>query len=92
MKFRKTSIFTKIVIIALAAYAIVSLLELKTRLAEAEAYKAQLEEEVASAEQENASLSYEIEHSGDDSTIEGIARDKLGLVMPGEKIFYDVGN
>lgn len=92
MKLRKTGIFTKIVIIALVAYATVSLLRLKTRLAQAEAYQAQLEEEVSRTEQENAGLSYEIEHSADDSTIEDIARDKLGLVKPGEKIFYDVGN
>lgn len=92
MKLRKTGIFTKIVIIALVAYATVSLLRLKTRLAQAEAYQAQLEEEVSRAEQENAGLSYEIEHSADDATIEDIARDKLGLVKPGEKIFYDVGN
>ncbi len=92
MKLRKTGIFTKIVIIALAAYAIVSLLSLKSRLAQAEAYQAKLEEEVSRAELENAGLSYEIEHSADDSTIEDIARDKLGLVKPGEKIFYDVGN
>jgi cell division protein FtsB len=37
-------------------------------------------------------LSYDIAHSGDDATIEDIARDKLGLVKPGEKIFYDIGN
>ena len=28
----------------------------------------------------------------DDKTIEEVARDKLGLVMPGEKIFVDIGN
>lgn len=92
MKLRKTGIFTKIVIIALAAYATVSLLTLKEKIAEAEDYHAALEDEVSSTEQENAGLRYEIEHSTDDSTIEAIARDKLGLVMPGEKIFYDIGN
>ena len=31
-------------------------------------------------------------HAGDPETIESGGRTKLGLVMPGEKIFYDVGN
>jgi cell division protein FtsB len=42
--------------------------------------------------QKNAELEYDIEHAGDDETIEEIARIKLGLVKAGEKIFYDVGN
>ena len=42
--------------------------------------------------QENAELQYDIDHAGDVDTIEEIARTKLGLVRPGEKIFYDVSN
>ena len=42
--------------------------------------------------QENAELEYDIQHAEDPATIAEIARIKLGLVMPGEKIFYDVGN
>ena len=41
---------------------------------------------------ENAELEYDIEHAGDPEIIAEIARDKLGLVMPDEKIFYDVSN
>lgn len=92
MKLRKASIFVKIVILALAGYAIVSMMSLKVKLAEAESYRADLEKAVAQMEQENAGLRYEIAHSEDDDTIADIAREKLGLVMPGEKIFYDIGN
>lgn len=42
--------------------------------------------------QENAELEYDIAHAGDPETIAEIARTKLGLVKPGEKIFYDVSN
>lgn len=92
MKLRKASIFVKIVILALAGYAIVSMMSLKVKLAEAESYREDLEKAVAQMEQENAGLRYEIAHSEDDDTIADIAREKLGLVMPGEKIFYDIGN
>ena len=40
----------------------------------------------------NAELQYGIDHSTDDHTIEDIAREKLGLVKPGEVIFYDTGD
>ena len=92
MKLKRASILTKIVILALCAYAVISLLHLKSRLREAEDYNTGLQRQVVQAEQENAGLRYEIEHSGDDATIEDVAREKLGLVKPGEKIFYDVGN
>ena len=92
MKLKRASILTKIVILALCAYAVISLLHLKSRLHEAEDYNEGLRQQVVQAEQENAGLRYEIEHSGDDATIEDVAREKLGLVKPGEKIFYDVGN
>lgn len=92
MKLKKASIFTKIVILALIVYAGVSLSGTKERIAQAQAQKAELEEQVDAALQENAELRYDIEHAGDPETIAEIARTKLGLVMPGEKIFYDVSN
>jgi len=92
MKLKRTGILTKVVILVLAAYIIVSLLAVKSKVAQAEAYRAELEEQLSLAEQENAGLLYAIEHSTDDATIEDVAREKLGLVKPGEKIFYDIGN
>lgn len=92
MKLKKASIFTKIVILALILYAGVSLSGTKDRIARAEAERAELQAQVDAALQENAELRYDIEHAGDPETIAEIARTKLGLVMPGEKIFYDVSN
>ena len=39
-----------------------------------------------------AELQYQIDHSEDDDMIESVAREKLGLVKPGEKIFYDTSD
>ena len=33
-----------------------------------------------------------LEHSDDPDALEDLARDKLGLVKPGEKVFYDIGD
>ena len=92
MKLKRSSIFTKIVILALIVYAAISLTSTKSRIATAEADRIMLQAKVDAALQENAELEYDIEHAGDPDTIAEIARSKLGLVMPGEKIFYDVSN
>ena len=57
-----------------------------------EADRVYVSQSVDAALQENAELEYDVAHAGDPETIESIARTKLGLVKPGEKIFYDVGN
>ena len=92
MKLKRSSIFMKIVILALLVYAGISVANTRGRIAQAEADRAMLQAKVDEARQENAELEYDIDHAGDPETIAAIAREKLGLVMPGEKIFYDVSN
>jgi len=92
MKLKRSSIFMKIVILALIVYAGISLASTKNRIDAAEADQAQLLKKVEAMQQVNAELEYDIAHAGDPETIASIARAKLGLVMPGEKVIYDVGN
>lgn len=92
MKLKRSSIFTKIVILALIVYAAISLSTTKSRIASAEEDRVVLQAKVDAMLQENAELEYDIAHAGDPETIAEIARTKLGLVKPGEKIFYDVSN
>jgi len=42
--------------------------------------------------QENEELQYAIKHSTDPEIIEDVARNDIGLVKPGEKLFYDVSD
>lgn len=92
MKLKHSSIFMKIVILALLVYAGITLSNTKNRITQARADQAQLQSAVDAVRQENAELEYNITHAGDPETIASIARAKLGLVMPGEKVFYDVNN
>ena len=92
MKLKRSSIWMKIVILALLVYAAITLVGAKGRIAAAKEDQALLQARVDAALQENAELEYDVEHANDPETIESIARTKLGLVKPGEKIFYDVGN
>ena len=92
MKLRRAGIVTKLVVLILIVYAVVTLIDLQTRIDNAEREQAALAEAVADKRADNEALRYEIEHSGDPETLEELARDKLGLVLPGEQIFYDIGN
>lgn len=89
LKFKQASIFTKIVVVVLVLYAAVTLITLHSRIQNAQQENADLAQQVEDATAENAELEYDINHSTDDEVIEGIARDKIGLVMPGEEIYYD---
>jgi len=92
MKFRRASLVTKIVILAIIVYAGISLVSLKVQISDAREKRDELQGQVAGVLQTNTELQYAIDHSTDSETIQDIARDKLGLVKPGEKIFYDVNN
>jgi len=92
MKFRRPSVFMKIVILTLLLYAGISLAGVRARVASAEAHRAALQAQVDAAARKNAELEYEIARADDPDVIASAARSKLGLVMPGEIIFYDIGS
>ena len=60
------------------------------KVAAARTERDRMEEQVKNLSAANAAVKYEIEHNGETETIESIARDKLGLVLPGETVYYDV--
>ena len=91
MKFRISSVLTVIVIAVLLAYGVISLMNIRAEVTAADKTKAQLQTEIEQMQEENAALQYAIDNQEDPATIEDIARDKLGLVMPDEQIFYDAG-
>lgn len=93
MKFKKASIFTKLVIAALMVYALISLVVVHQRTAQLQDRAAALQQQVSEMTQSNAELQYQIDHSDDDEHARiGRAGKKLGLVKPGEKIFYDTSD
>lgn len=92
MKFKKASIFTKLVIAALMVYAVISLFMVHRQTRQLQDRAATLQQQVSEMTQSNAELQYKIDHSEDDDMIESVAREKLGLVKPGEKIFYDTSD
>jgi len=92
MKFKRSSLMTKLAILLLAAAATVTLVSLQSQLAEKERLTTELREQVAAVEQENQRLEAAIEETGSEESVKAIARQKLGLVENGEIIFYDIGS
>lgn len=87
MKTKKAGLLTKIVVLALLVATAIGLLNVRSQIAEAEEQRASMELQVAEQAQINADLEDAVAHSGDADRQEAIARSKLGLVTPGEKVF-----
>ena len=72
-----------LLMLTLIVYAATSLSRMNARIEEAQLAKEALADEALALAVSNAALEYEIEHSGDLDMVEKVARDKLGLVLPG---------
>lgn len=91
MKFRRSSLLSKLIILALIAYATVTLISLQTQITDTLSATERLESQIISLTEQNMQLTDQIAQV---NTIEGvtdIARTKLGLVTEGEIVFYDIG-
>lgn len=92
MRFKRSSLVTKVLILVLVVYATVTLVSLQSQVTEKETQAAALQDNITAAQQENLRLEQAINALGTDEGVEAVARQKLGLVAPGEILFYDVGN
>ena len=92
MRVKRAGLLTKILILVLLIVVAISLLELNSRVDQAQAQKDDLARQVAEQTQINADLADAIEHSDDPDRIADVAREKLGLVSPGEIVFYSMGD
>lgn len=82
----------RIVIPVLLVYASLSFANVLSDLNNAEQTMSALETEIVTARQKNEELTAAIEHAGEDASIEQLARERLGLVKPGEIVFVDAAN
>ena len=92
MRLKKASIITKIIVFALVIYAAVTLVSLNSKIHDTKAEQDALQQQINEMEVQNAEQPYKVENSDDDDVLADVARDELGLVGPGEKVFYDSDN
>ena len=89
---RRASLLAAVLILVLLFLVGFRLMDMRSRLAEAQAEQTALAERVARQEQENRSLEAALERAEDPEYLQELARDQLGMVSPGQKDFYDVSN
>lgn len=87
---KKRSVILQIGIIALALGLAVSLIQLQMQISRANEQYEKLQHEIADAKFEQEKLQDFLDNEDQSEYIERIAREKLGYVMPDEKVFYDV--
>ena len=92
MKFVKSSLLVKLVILILVVYATVTLVNLQSRISDKKAEADSLTASITTTEQENGRLQDAIDKLDTPEGIEDVARDKLGLAGEGELIFHDVSD
>lgn len=86
---KRTRSITAIVLAALTAYAILNLISVRSDIADAIAMSEELKNEINIVEANNLKLKQMIAESDSDEARETIARERLGLVKPGDMVFVD---
>lgn len=89
MRLRKSSLITKLIILALAAYAIVTIVTLQPKIRALKDESAVLADEVSALQQSNLELEEDIASLGTDESVIEIARERLHLVSDGETVYID---
>lgn len=91
-KTKKAGFLTKVVLVVLLVYAGISLYTIQNQIQSAKDEQTKLASQVDTLRRENDSLSADIADSGNSQKLQDVARSQLGMVMPGERVFYDVSN
>lgn len=87
-----SAVSVRILILVLLAVLGIQLYRMQGQLKAAEAEVERLSAQVERAQQENDRLQEGIDQGGSQQEMEQIARDELGLVSPGERVFIDSGS
>jgi cell division protein FtsB len=92
MKRKKVRKIPLLIIVAFLLYGGFSLSSIHGRINRAQEHLYDVRQQVIEQELANAQLEYAIKNYNDPEFIADIARSHLGLVLPGEIIFYNVNN
>ena len=86
MNLRET--LTRIVLVALLLYSLASLLTVSRELNQAELLKRQLRQQTEIQQSLKRDLERKLAQGQSPEELQQMARERLGLVLPGEKLFY----
>ena len=89
---KKAGLATKLVILILLIAVALALLSVREQLQTAQEQLDEVTRQVRAQTEINAGLAEDIANSGDAGRIEDIAREKLDLVEPDERVFVDANH
>ena len=78
----------RLVAVLLLAYMLTAIVGAQGRLQEARSREQALRESCALLRKENEQLQAELSAAPEDAALEALARERLGMVLPGERIYY----
>ena len=88
LRAKKVGLLVKIALLILLAYLIITLVNVRQQIGDAHAAIETLTEQVNDQTQANTELSNAIENRNHPSYLEDVARERLGLVAPNDRVFY----
>ena len=88
----RAGLLTKLLIVVLLAALGWQLYDLRQQVESAQKERDRYAQQVAAKTEENDALSADIAEGMTPEKVEEIAREQLGLVTPGEYVFYDISN
>lgn len=91
MKFTRTSLVTKIIILASSAYLGIALMSLSEQLETSEQAREELERKAAEIQRTNDEMTHALANKDDPAVQEQVARDH-GYVHKEEQLFIDVAD
>ena len=92
MRTKKTGVATKLIILILLVAVSLSLMSVRAQMQTAQEELNALQQQVYSQTEINAGLLEDIAGTGDPGSLADIAREKLDLVEPGERVFASTNN
>ena len=88
----KINLLKKIIFIAILIYAIITVIKQQKILNTYAAQSANLDTQIAEAKEEQQKLNEEKENVNSSEYIEGVAREKLDMYLPNERVYVDSEN
>lgn len=85
---KKVGLLVRILLLLILAYMVFMLVSVRQEISAAKAEVETLTEQVSEQVQYNTELSNAIENRDNPDFVEDIAREKLGLVSPSDRVFY----
>ncbi len=87
---QKKSFILSLALVLLVGYFIITIIDLQLEIRDRKEVKEQLDMEYEQILTENERLQAIVDSEDKGSYMEQVAREKLGFVMPNEKVFFDI--